>query len=171
MDMTRDVDFTDFVIASRPRLEGAARLLCPTDHSLAEDLVQQTLTKMYVRWPKLKSRSEGLLSYGYRTLTTTFIDETRRGFRRRESSMDQLPETPNDGPDLEVAALVRSALSQLPPRQRAVVVLRHWLDLPVEQTAAILGCRPGTVKSQSSKALESLRITLDDLYVDDTERN
>ncbi|SNY39117.1 sigma-70 family RNA polymerase sigma factor [Paractinoplanes atraurantiacus] len=100
-------------------------------------------------------------SYMRRVLLRCLLDERRRPWRR-EVSWDQLPEQPRadtEGPAVERAAIV-AALAQLPPRRRAVVVLRYFCDLSVEQTAIELDCTPGTVKSQTARALLTLRETL-----------
>ena len=153
------LDFTEFVIANRPRLFRAARLLTSGDDGHAEDLVQQTLTKLYVRWQKVQ-RTEEPRHYAYRTLTNTYIDQTRRLWRRRETVALLDSDRPVPPADHATRAVVLSALDGLPPRQRAVVVLRHWLDQDVATTARMLGCSEGTVKSQNAKALAHLRQAL-----------
>lgn len=165
MTTNRDDEFTVFVTANRSRLERAARLLTSGDSHEAEDLVQQTLTKLYVRWTRV-GHGTGPLTYAYRTLTTTFIDEHRRAWRRHERSGDIPAESAANAVDSDTPAMVLAALATLPPRQRAVVVLRYWLDQSVEQTAQSLDCSEGTVKSQSAKALGSLRSRLTDIYTD-----
>ncbi|WP_255696493.1 SigE family RNA polymerase sigma factor [Allobranchiibius sp. GilTou73] len=161
-------EFTAFVVAHRGGLMRAAVLLTVGDESAAEDLVQTTLTKLYVRWSAVGAM-ETPLGYARRTLTNAFIDQTRQGWMRRERTTDaELPLPPAPAPDLATRAAVLSALAQLPPRQRAVIVLRHWLDQDVETTARMLGCSAGTVKLQTSKALKTLKVSLsavsDDLW-------
>ncbi|WP_129662820.1 SigE family RNA polymerase sigma factor [Phytoactinopolyspora endophytica] len=160
-DNERSAEFVAFVQARRSDLVRTAVLLCAGDEAHAEDLVQTTLTRLYLSWPRVQ-RADSPLAYSRRCLTHVFIDETRRAHRRRETSvavpMDALGRDPADAsPDLDLRALVLTALSSLAPRQRAVVVLRHWHDLDVDETARILGCRPGTVKSQTARALAHLR--------------
>jgi RNA polymerase sigma-70 factor (sigma-E family) len=155
----RDAEFEEFVVAQRGALVRMARLLTAGDPSLAEDLVQTTLTKLYVGWPRVR-RAGNPVGYARTTLTHAFVDETRRPFRRRETTTDVVPEVTSTGPDDRPRDAVLDALGALPPRQRAVVVLRHWLDLDVAETARLLACSTGTVKSQNAKALDHLRAAL-----------
>jgi RNA polymerase sigma-70 factor (sigma-E family) len=157
----RDDEFSEFARASRVELLRSACLLTAGDVHLAEDLVQITLARMYVAWPRV-SRSGNALGYAWRVLVNAHIDEIRRPRWRRERSVGDLPdgpaaEPPPDGADAEA---VRAALADLPPRMRAAVVLRHWLDLSVSDTARLLGCSEGTVKSQTAKAASRLRALL-----------
>jgi len=165
MPLPRDADFSAFVRTGRSDLLRSAYLLTAGDAHLAEDLVQTALTRLYVAWPRVR-RDAGPAAYARRILVNAFLDETRRPHRRREQTMADPPDLPDalagrPGADLPTGGdLVRSALSQLPPGMRAVVVLRHWLDLGVEETAALLGCSTGNVKSQNARALARLREVL-----------
>ncbi len=164
---TRDDEFAAFVRIHRTSLLKFACLLTAGDGHQAEDLVQTALTKVYVAWPKLR-RKETELAYARRTVLNSHIDETRRPRWRKERSTSDLPdvvlyEGPNGfsgldagqfGPDGE---RVRAALAALPNRMRAAVILRYWLDLSVEESARILGCTQGTVKSQAAKGTAKLR--------------
>jgi RNA polymerase sigma-70 factor (sigma-E family) len=157
----RQTEFVDFVRAHRSDLVRTAVLLCAGDHAWAEDLVQTTLTKLYLAWSRVR-RADRPLAYARTSLTNAFIDERRRAHRRRESTtaeMFTLDASVTDG-DHALRQLVLDALGQLGPRQRAVVVLRHWHDLDVAETARILGCSEGTVKSQNARALAHLRTVL-----------
>jgi RNA polymerase sigma-70 factor (sigma-E family) len=163
----RSAEFVDFVSEHRGDLMRSAALLCAGDEAFAEDVVQATLTRLYLSWPRVR-RARSPLAYARRSLTHLFIDEAQRAHRRRETSMadpvGSLPTDPvsRDGdPDLRDA--VRAALASLGPRQRAVVVLRHWHDLDTAETARVLGCSPGTVKSQNARALAHLRARLGSL--------
>ena len=161
----RDGEFSSFVDEHRDALVGVARLLTAGDEGWAEDVVQTTLTRLYLRWRHVQ-RADNRFGYARTALTHVFIDETRRAHRRRELSAAEPrgPEAyaaPDTAPlDHETRSLVAEALAGLGPRQRAVVVLRHWLDLDVAETARVLGCSPGTVKSQNARALEHLRVVL-----------
>jgi RNA polymerase sigma-70 factor (sigma-E family) len=169
----RDAEFTGFVTAYRSRLLRAARLLAAGDEALAEDLVQTTLTKVYLAWPKVR-RADDPVRYAHRMLTNAFIDDTRRAYRRNEQSHAEPadPALPAAEPaDDTVRQVVLAALAGLAPQQRAVVVLRHWLDLDVETTAQTLGCTTGTVKSTNSRALAHLRAALTPLTDDLTTRS
>lgn len=157
-------EFVAFVHAHRTDLVRTATLLCAGDEAFAEDVVQNTLTRLYLSWARVR-RADSPLAYARRSLTHAFVDETRRAHRRRETTVaeptEALPTEPAAGAtDADLRAVVLSALASLGPRQRAVVVLRHWHDLDVAETARILGCSPGTVKSQNARALAHLRDVL-----------
>jgi RNA polymerase sigma-70 factor (sigma-E family) len=156
---SRDAEFSEYVVAYRGRLVRTARLLTAGDHPAAEDVVQTALTQLYVHWPRVR-RAQDPVAYGFRTVTNAFLDERRRAHRRRELLTDAAPDSPATSPDHETRAAVLAALADLPPRQRAVVVLRHFLQYDVAATAEILGCAEGTVKSQNAKALDHLRVAL-----------
>ena len=159
-DVERDAEFTEFVHAQRSALVRMARLLTAGDQALAEDLVQTALTRLYVAWPRVR-RAGNPVGYARTTLTHSFVDERRRGHRRHETPTDAPIDSATSETEPGVAADVLAALRGLAPRQRAVVVLRHWLDLDVAETARLLGCSTGTVKSQNAKALAHLRSSLD----------
>jgi RNA polymerase sigma-70 factor (sigma-E family) len=176
----RDAEFTDFVTARRPTLLRAARLLAIGDEAFAEDLVQTTLTKAYLAWPKVRLADDPV-RYAHRILTNSFIDETRRARRGRERLCAdpggpdgppvRLPEVADATGELSDRDEVLAALAQLAPQQRAVVVLRHWLDLDVETTARSLGISAGAVKSANSRALALLRTSLTELSDEVTTRS
>jgi RNA polymerase sigma-70 factor (sigma-E family) len=155
-ERARDAEFSDYVAAQRVRLVRAARLLTTGDEAAAEDLVQTTLTRLYVHWSQV-SRADDPVAYGYRSLTNVFLDERRRAHRLREVADDVALERAEVTADLDTRRVVLDALQQLAPRQRAVVVLRHFLQFDVAATAEVLGCVEGTVKSQNAKALAHLR--------------
>lgn len=164
-DTDRTSEFVAFTRAHRGDLVRTAVLLSAGDEAHAEDLVQTTLTRLYLSWPRVR-RADSPLAYARRSLTHAFIDETRRAHRRRETTVADPPdalavEPASPGADHELRQLVLTALASLGPRQRAVVVLRHWHDLDVAETARILGCTPGTVKSQNARALAHLREVLE----------
>jgi RNA polymerase sigma factor (sigma-70 family) len=122
--------------------------------------VQTALVKLYVAWPRIRS-SESPDGYTHRTLVRCFLDERRRPWRR---------EAPVETIDLDRAVSqpaddlldLRAALARLPRRQRATLLLRFWIDASVAQTADALGCSEGTVKSQTARALNTLRGLLDE---------
>ncbi|GAA4505872.1 SigE family RNA polymerase sigma factor [Actinoallomurus oryzae] len=159
----RDREFSDFVGASRVSLLRTACMLTAGDRFLAEDVVQTALARVYVAWPRIRQSAE---AYARRAVVSAFLDETRRPWWRREKTTGELPDTAASGDafgdvdgQLDGGA-VRRALAGLPPRMRAVVVLRHELDLSIEDTASALGCAKGTVKSMNAKALDRLRASL-----------
>lgn len=124
---------------------------------LAEDLVQETLVKTYVAWPRLREPA-ALDAYVRRTMTTTAISWSRRR-SWSETPTEDLPDRGEDGHAelLGERDLVWAAVLDLPARQRATLVLRFYEELSVARTAEVLGCAPGTVKSQLSAALAALR--------------
>ncbi|MEU7867815.1 SigE family RNA polymerase sigma factor [Dactylosporangium sp. NPDC049140] len=161
MTNERDEQFRQYVQARRAGLLRTARLLTAGDHHLAEDLVQATLTKLYVKWPRYR-RAGNPGGYVYRIMVNTLTDERRRPAAQRERPAAVLPDVaqPEPGVDRESADELVAALRGLPPRMRAAVVFRYFHDLDVAGTAAALGCSQGTVKSQTARALELLRASL-----------
>jgi RNA polymerase sigma-70 factor (sigma-E family) len=155
----RDAEFGEFLDSRAVVMRRTAYLLCGGDWHRAEDLVQTTLTKIYVAWSRIRRDGDGSVdAYSRKIMVRAAIDESRRAYRRRESVVDELPETrATPPPGVEDAVDVRRALAQLPAGQRAVVVLRYWEDLSVFETAQALGKSEGTVKSQASKGLAALR--------------
>ena len=154
--LDRDEEFVQYVSAYRGGFMRAARLLTAGDDAGAEDLVQSTLTTLYLHWPRV-AQADSPAAYGYASLTNAFLHEQRRAHRRREVVTDKAPEVVAGAADVETSSMVFETLQRLPPRQRAVVVLRHFLDYDVARTARLLGCSQGTVKSQNAKALTKLR--------------
>ena len=155
--MSRDDEFTAYVAGRRAHLVRAAYLLCGDAHR-AEDLVQATLAKLYVAWPRVR-RADVVDAYVRRMLVNSHLDESRRPWRR-ERPTDRHPERAATGPDVESDDDLWSALRALPAGQRRVVVLRHYWGLSVEETATDLGVSTGTIKSQTSVALSALRRAL-----------
>ncbi|MFI7435283.1 SigE family RNA polymerase sigma factor [Micromonospora haikouensis] len=151
-----DGEFTAFVNDRGEALLRVAYALAGSQHG-AEDLLQNALAKAYTRWPQIRGDAE---PYVRRILYHDQVSGWRRRARRPEVPLDALPEVPAErdtGHDADLRMLLRDALLTLPPRQRAVLTLRYLEDLSVEQTAALLGCRTGTVASQASRALAKLR--------------
>jgi RNA polymerase sigma-70 factor (sigma-E family) len=154
--------FVEFAGSARDRLRRTAYLLCG-DWDRASDLVQEALIRVYVRWPRLERRG-GELAYARKAVVSAYLDQVRR--RSSTERPQETDHTAASGEDVATEVATRQALmdalAQLPPRQRACVVLRYFEDLSVEQTAALLGCTEGTVKSQTSRALFSLRSMFED---------
>jgi RNA polymerase sigma-70 factor (sigma-E family) len=154
--------FEEFAEACAASLRRSAYLLCGDWHT-AEDLVQLTLIKLYRVWPRISGRHQPL-RYARKTLFRCWLNERRRPWRRAERRDGELPEAtdPAGGPAAQVAAAGLRAelfgvLDALPPRQRAVLVLRFFDALSVGETARALGCSEGTVKSQTSRGLAVMR--------------
>ncbi len=156
-DAASDAAFTEFAVASRARLRGTAYLLCG-DWSRASDYVQEGLIRVYVAWPRLVRRG-GELGYARKAVVSAFLDASRK----RSSTERPEPEQWDRSSDEDVAnavtdrAALMAALARLPERQRACVVLRYFEELDVRETAAAMRCSEGTVKSQTSRALASLK--------------
>ena len=146
------VSFDEFVAARSRALLRTAYLLTH-DHALAEDLLQASLTKAWFAWRRIEGHPE---PYVRRILVNTYATWWRRRWNG-EHPTEELPDHPVDEAGHEPTDLWR-AMERLPRRQRAVVVLRYFEDLTEVQTADLLGCSVGTVKSQCSKALAKLRI-------------
>ena len=162
--MTPDEEFTAFVAARWTALLRTGYLLTG-NRSTAEDLVQAALAKTYVAWPRLRDVAAAE-PYVKRTMVTTYTSWWRR-HRGRESSVADLPERPGVRavPVDELEAVVTRSvlwphLAALPRGQRAAVVLRFYEDLSEAETAAVLGCSVGTVKSQTHRALSALRTAM-----------
>lgn len=152
-----ETEFEGFVRAQRAGLRAYAALLCG-DWYLAEDLVQTALIRVYRKWDRIRSGTP--TAYARRVVSTLVIDHSRKAFVAREIGVADVPETvaPPSGSHLDPQLM--AALQELPPRMRAVVVLRYVQDLSVEQVATTLGCRPGTVKSQAARGLTKLNVAL-----------
>lgn len=151
-----DEHFEDFVTARGSALLRTAVLLSAGSRHDAEDIVQTALEKAYRHWRKIEGDPE---PYVRRILVNLTISRARRFRILREHSVAEPPEQLTgsgiDGVPLRNAMI--DELRTLPPRQRAVLVLRYWEDLSEAETAEVLGCSVGTVKSQASKALAKLR--------------
>jgi RNA polymerase sigma-70 factor (sigma-E family) len=147
-------EFTDFAATEMVRLRRTAYLLCGDWHA-AEDLTQIALTKTLLAWRRI-SRQENAHAYAHRTLVNAYLGQ-RRSRRSSEVPMGQLPEAVAQKSTAELRVVLLAALAMLPPHARAVVVLRYWEDLSIEQVADILRCSAGNVKSQSARALQKLR--------------
>ncbi|MBU7598054.1 SigE family RNA polymerase sigma factor [Streptomyces sp. P38-E01] len=149
-------DFRSFVTSRWPRMVRTAYLLTG-HHQDAEDLVQTALVKAYTRWSRVRE-SQDPDAYVWRIMINTNIDRLRR-LRLREWLTHFLPDTagPDSTDQLAERGVVLAALRQLPPRQRATVVLRYLEDRSESEVAALLGTHVGTVRSQTAKALARLR--------------
>jgi RNA polymerase sigma-70 factor (sigma-E family) len=150
----RDEEFSEYVMHRRKQLRRIAYLLCGDVHK-AEDLVQTALMKLYVAWPRVQ-RAGNVDAYVRRILVNSGIDESRRPWRREHPGLEGLDEPVMVPPAVEDRSAVLAALATLPLGQRRVVVLRHFLGMSIDETAADLRCSPGTVKSQNARALARL---------------
>ena len=156
----RDDEFTAYVAARQGHLRRVAYAVVG-DWDLAEDVLQTALSKLYVAWPRLH-RDGREDAYVRQIIVRSHLDEVRRPWRRRESSgLEGWDAAAREPLPTEQRSALFDALQALPPMQRRVVVLRHWLGLSVDETADDLRISPGTVKSYSHRALERLRVVLD----------
>ncbi len=160
MDGAATAEFSEFAHSRWPQLVRLGYGLTG-DHGLAEDLAQIALASAYASWPRVR-RADDPDAY----LRKILINAYRGGRRKRRVDEDLRPTTP----EVAVAdpagrhddqAAVLSALAQLPPKQREVVLLRFWLDLTEVQAAESLGCSIGNVKSQSARALAKLKVSVE----------
>src|SRR5215472_12011492 len=154
----RDAEYTEYVAARLSSLRRLAAVLCD-DWQRADDLVQATLTKLYVHWGRAREASHAD-AYARAILVREFIHERRSNWAKRVSLSDRMPDPPAATADYDAVLDLRTAVAALPARQRATLVLRFYCDLNVDQSAEILGCSPGTVKSQTARALDAVRRAL-----------
>ncbi|MEY9862420.1 RNA polymerase sigma-70 factor (sigma-E family) [Catenulispora sp. GAS73] len=145
--------FREYAVGAQPHLRRSAYLLCGDWHT-AEDLVQTTFGRLFRSWPRVM-RADSVDAYARTVLYRAFLDLKQKD--RATVALDDVPEPASPADDAALRLAVRSALDTLPPRARAVVILRFWEDLSVDQTAEALGVSPGTVKSQTSRAIAILR--------------
>ncbi|MBO3749480.1 SigE family RNA polymerase sigma factor [Streptosporangiaceae bacterium NEAU-GS5] len=154
-DSGRDAEFTEYVTAKALWLRKVAYLLCG-DWYTADDLVQSAITKLYTNWHRA-GRAHNLDGYARTTLVNTFLAEQRSPWKRWVVLHDVNTRSVASEKDTDEALDLRVALAELPPRQRATVVLRYFCDLSVDEAAQTLGCSPGNVKSQTARGLDTLR--------------
>ena len=156
MKAAEEEAFREYVEARTPALIRTAYLLCGDWHR-AEDAVATSVVKLYTSWRRA-CRANHLDAYVRRIVVNTVLDEHRRPWRR-ERSTNLVPELPSTAvtEDADRRTDLRRLLDRLPPRQRAVLVLRFYDDLSIDQTAVALECSPGAVKSLTSRALTALR--------------
>jgi RNA polymerase sigma-70 factor (sigma-E family) len=156
VDSDTEKEITAFVTGRAPALLRTAYALCGDRHA-AEDLVQNALVKAASRWSRIRGEPE---NYVRSVLYREFLSGWRRMRRRPETVMADVPERAarDDHADATAERLaLRELIRTLPPRQRAVIVLRYLEDVSVDEVAAILGCSRGTVGSQTARALAHLR--------------
>jgi len=155
-----DREYVEYVAARLPTLHRTAYLLCGDRH-LADDVVQATITALYVNWSRA-GRVGNLDAYVRRMLLHKLIDEKRRKWSKVRL-MWSTPEPPPRPPDerTEQRDAIVAALTQLPQGQRTVLVLRYFCDLSIEEAAAALSCSTGNIKSQTSRGLAALRPLLE----------
>jgi RNA polymerase sigma-70 factor (sigma-E family) len=167
----RTADFDRFVTDSTDGLLRTAYLIV-WDLAEAEDLVQETLLKVAKRWPRVR-RMQHPVAYARQILVNLALDGSKRRARRRDELAAEAPgeragesgelgaiDTSDELGAIDTSDELMTALAALPPRQRAVLVLRYFLDLPEAEVAAALQCSLGTVKSTASRGLARLEQTM-----------
>jgi RNA polymerase sigma-70 factor (sigma-E family) len=148
--------YREYVTSRMEVMRRTAYLLCRDWHT-ADDIVSITMAKLYPHWSRIGG-THSLDAYVRKALLRTWLDEKRRPWHRREQVTEELPELPSVAEFAVVGrAQLLDMLDGLPPKRRAAVVLRLYLDLSVEETAEILCCSVGTVKSQTARGLDTLR--------------
>jgi RNA polymerase sigma-70 factor (sigma-E family) len=157
--------FREFARGHAMTMRRSAFLLCGDWH-LAEDLVQTALIKMHRAWSRME-RTDHPVNYARKTLLRCWLDERRRPWRRAERRDGLVPAAADGAADPALAqqrqdlrGALFEALSAIPPRQRAVIVLRYFESLSVAEAAEALGCSEGTVKSQTARGLAAMRSAL-----------
>ena len=147
--------FEDFVVARSRQLQRTAYLLT-RDHHLAQDLVQTTYARVWPHWSRI---TDDPTAYVRRVMVNTYTSWWRRKWRG-ETPTEQMPDDgrPTGQDQVDDRTMLMGALGRLPARQRAIVVLRFLEDLSESETAEIMGCSIGNVKSQASRALAKLRV-------------
>jgi len=148
-------EFRNYVVTNIDRLRRGAYALCQEWHT-ADDLVAVTFGRLYRYWSHAREASN-LDGYVWKVLVRTWLDERRRRWRRVEY-LEDVPDLPvEEGTDPAERMSLLGILAALSPRRRAAVYLRFYFDLSVSETAEILGCSTGTVKSLTARGLEAMR--------------
>jgi RNA polymerase sigma-70 factor (sigma-E family) len=151
----RDQEFTHYVTATMGSWRRLAYLLCQ-DASQVDDIVQAAMTRLYMHWGKARA-ADRIDAYARTVLVRVYLRDRQSGWATRVDLTGEPPEPAAAHGNYDDELDMRAALAALPPRQRATLVLRFYCDLSVEQAAELLGCSPGTVKSQTAKGLAAMR--------------
>lgn len=161
MDQHDEQAFAEYFAAKRDSVRRTAYMLCGDWHK-ADDLAQTAFVALHRRWRKIRDRA-ATDAYLRKTLVRASIDESRRPWRR-ERNVDVLPEPATSGERLDEQVVARqdllAGLRRVPPKQRAVLVLRYFEGMDVGGVARTLGCSEGNVKSQTARGLANLREVL-----------
>lgn len=155
MRKARADEYAEFATARAGHLYRSACLLTAGDTHLAEDLVQEALGRIYVRWSRI-SVVGNPAAYAQTVLVRVFLTHQRRR-SSRERATDVLPEVPAAGVDTPLRLTLLDALARLPAKDRAVVVLRYWEDRSIEETAGVLNASAAAVRTRCTRALKELR--------------
>jgi RNA polymerase sigma-70 factor (sigma-E family) len=155
MRQARADQYAEFAAARAGHLYRSACLLTAGDTHLAEDLVQEALGRIYVRWSRI-SLVGNPAAYAQTVLVRVFLTHQRRR-SSKERATDVLPEVAAAGVDTPLRLTLLDALARLPAKDRAVVVLRYWEDRSIEETAGALDASAAAVRTRCTRALKQLR--------------
>ncbi|MET9455350.1 SigE family RNA polymerase sigma factor [Streptomyces canus] len=155
MRQARADEYAEFAAARAGHLYRSACLLTAGDTHLAEDLVQEALGRIYVRWSRI-SLVGNPAAYAQTVLVRVLLTHQRRR-SSRERATDVLPEVAAAGVDTPLRLTLLDALARLPAKDRAVVVLRYWEDRSIEETAGVLNSSAAAVRTRCTRALKQLR--------------
>lgn len=158
MKASDEAAYREYVVARMDLLRRVAYLLCHDWHT-ADDLVSIALGKLYRHWRRAQEATN-VDAYVRTMLLNAWLDERKRPWRRREAMTETVPELSGRLDESYAGVGLLEHLRRLPPRRRAVLVLRFYCDLSVEETAQTLKISTGTVKSQTSKGLDMLRAAI-----------
>ncbi|MEV5197807.1 SigE family RNA polymerase sigma factor [Streptomyces sp. NPDC053720] len=164
MRSAQEDQYLEFVAERAKALYRSAYVLAAGDTHLAEDLVQETLSRVYVHWKRV-ARADSPAAYAQTVLVRTSLT-----LRRRRSTGERptgnMPDSAAAGPDAALRLTLLDALGQLPPRDRAVLLLRYWEDRSIEETAGMLKLSSSAVRSRGTRALNKVRALLGDSLSD-----
>ncbi|MFE9486322.1 SigE family RNA polymerase sigma factor [Streptomyces sp. NPDC006641] len=164
MKSAQEDQYLEFVAERAKALYRSAYVLAAGDAHLAEDLVQETLSRVYVHWKRV-ARADSPAAYAQTILVRASLT-----LRRRRSTGERptgnMPDSATAGPDAALRLTLLDALGQLPPRERAVLLLRYWEDRSIEETARMLKLSSSAVRSQGTRALNRVRALLGDSLSD-----
>ncbi|MEU9457592.1 SigE family RNA polymerase sigma factor [Streptomyces sp. NPDC088394] len=164
MKSAQEDQYLEFVAERAKALYRSAYVLAAGDTHLAEDLVQETLSRVYVHWKRV-ARADSPAAYAQTVLIRTSLT-----LRRRRSTGERptgnMPDSAAAGPDAALRLTLLDALGQLPPRDRAVLLLRYWEDRSIEETAGMLRLSSSAVRSRGTRALNRVRALLGDSLSD-----
>ncbi|MFJ2371594.1 SigE family RNA polymerase sigma factor [Streptomyces sp. NPDC087769] len=164
MKSAQEDQYLEFVAERAKALYRSAYVLAAGDTYLAEDLVQETLSRVYVHWKRV-ARADSPAAYAQTVLVRTSLT-----LRRRRSTGERptgnMPDSAAAGPDAALRLTLLDALGQLPPRDRAVLLLRYWEDRSIKETAGMLRLSSSAVRSRGTRALNRVRALLGDSLSD-----
>lgn len=156
--MERDEQFTRFAVEAYPRLVRLAYVMSG-DSDRAKDLTQETLTRVYVAWPRIHNLNQPF-GYARATMINLNRDWGRRRSTRSEISVADIPEqhAPPAGVEITNTQALRDTVRALDSRERTAIVLRYYEDLTEQESAELMGCSVAAIKSLTHRAMTKLRL-------------